>query len=135
MSKLYNIYTDLKKKNKQIIYLFKSGIFFIALDDDARLLSDTFNLKLGNLSDSIVRCGFPCSSFSKYSKLFNCHNLDVQIIDYADNTLYSLKNYSQSQSITKLLTFIQSVDVNNLSIVEAYQFISDLQKMALNIEY
>lgn len=135
MSKLYNTYLELKKQNNQTIYLFKSGIFFIALDEDARFLSDTFHLKLVNFSDTIVKCGFPCSSFNKYSNLFKSHSLDVQVIEATNNISYTLKEYSQSQSVTELLTFIHSANVNNLSVVEAYQFISDLQKMASNIEH
>ena len=60
MSKLYNIYLQEKSKNKDNILLFKSGIFYISIDDDALKLSSLFHLKLTNLNDSIKKCGFPC---------------------------------------------------------------------------
>lgn len=40
MSKLYNSYLELKEKNSNFIYLFKNGVFFIALDEDAIKLSN-----------------------------------------------------------------------------------------------
>ena len=66
MSRLYSIYESLKRKDNKTIYLFKSGVFYLALSDDAIYLSNKFNLKLTNLNDSIVKCGFPISSIDKY---------------------------------------------------------------------
>lgn len=36
MSKLYNSYLELKEKDSNFIYLFKNGVFFIALYEDAK---------------------------------------------------------------------------------------------------
>ena len=120
MSKLYNTYLELKKKDEEIIYLFKSGIFFIALDDDAYTLSKFFHFKITNLTDTIVKCGFPCSSFDKYSNLFLLHNLKVKIIELSNRVIYPLKDYTQTTKITELLNDIKSIDINTLSIQEAY---------------
>ena len=40
MSKLYARYTELKKKDPDCVYLFKVGIFYLALENDATKLSD-----------------------------------------------------------------------------------------------
>lgn len=127
MSKLYNTYLELKKKDEEIIYLFKSGIFFIALDDDAYTLSKFFHFKITNLTDTVVKCGFPCSSFDKYSNLFLLHNLKVKIIELSNRVIYPLKDYTQTTKITELLNDIKSIDINTLSIQEAYQFIENLK--------
>lgn len=136
MSKLFKTYSELKKQDPETIYLFKSGIFFIALEDDAHKLSQTFNLKLGNLNNEIVKCGFPCSSIEKYSNLFKSHNITTKIIesDKAAPQSYSINEYKQSEDIVKLLDFILSVDTNNLSISEAYQFIDDVKSQVSSIE-
>ena len=123
MSKLYNTYLTLKKQNSETIYLFKSGIFFLAIDKDAYTLSNIFNFKLGNLNSTVVKCGFPCSSFDKYSRLFRLHNLTVKIVELNTNT----------QTIDELLYFINSVDINTLSITEAYQWIEDVKSKANKI--
>ena len=135
MSKLYNTYLELKKQNSQTIYLFKSGIFFLALDKDAHILSSTFHFKLVNLTDTIVKCGFPCSSIDKYSNLFKVHNLTIKIIEPDNNIMYNLADYTQSQSMIKLLDCINYVDVDNLSITEAYQWIKDLKNKFKEIQY
>ena len=40
MSKLYNNYLALKKENESTLFLFKSGIFYIFLDEDATKISN-----------------------------------------------------------------------------------------------
>lgn len=133
LSKLYNTYLELKKKDEEIIYLFKSGIFFIALDDDAYTLSKFFHFKITNLTDTVVKCGFPCSSFDKYSNLFLLHNLKVKIIELSNRVIYPLKDYTQTTKITELLNDIKSIDINTLSIQEAYQFIENLKNKVTKI--
>ena len=81
MSKLCILYDTLKHQNKETIYLFKSGIFFIALKEDAFFLSNTFGFKLTNLNKTTEKCGFPTSSIKKYTELFNNHNIKFKIID------------------------------------------------------
>ena len=127
------MYIELKKQNSKTIYLFKSGIFFISLDKDAYSLSNIFNFKISNLTPSIVKCGFPCSSFEKYEKLFKACNLDIKIVETEKNTLFSLKDYSLEQNIAELLNSITSIDINNLSIQEAYSFLEKLQKDIKNL--
>lgn len=131
MSKLYNIYENLKKKNENTIYLFKSGIFYIALDNDAKKLSNLFNFKLSNLNDSILKCGFPSNSLDKYLGLFKIHNLPVEIIE--DNTIYSLKEYTQNSNLQDIITYIKKADIESFSISEAYSFIEKLQELAKDL--
>ena len=62
MSKLFNNYILLKSQDCNKFYLFKSGIFYIFLDADARSMSQQFGFKLSNLNNSVVKCGFPTNS-------------------------------------------------------------------------
>lgn len=134
MSKLFNIYLNEKEKNKEKILLFKSGIFYIALDEDASMLSQLLDLKLTNLNDKIQKCGFPCSSIDKYIKLFKLHNLNVKLIEIDKNTSYSIQEYIESKIIKELLEQINNVNLDNLSISEAYKFIEDLKEKVNNIQ-
>lgn len=128
MSKLYDIYENLKKKDKDTVYLFKSGIFYIALNNDARKLSNIFNFKLSNLNDSVIKCGFPSNSLNKYLNLFRMHNIPVELIE--DNTIYSLKEYSQSSNLQNIISYIKKADIESFSISEAYSFIEKLKELA-----
>lgn len=67
MSKLYSIYESLKRKDNKTIYLFKSGIFYLALSDDAIYLSNKFNFKLTNLSNRSTKGRIETSSSILYN--------------------------------------------------------------------
>lgn len=81
MSKLYDKFLSLKNTNKDKIYLFKSGIFFIALNEDATKLAEIFGFKITNLNDTVTKCGFPSKRIEYYSSLLNKMNIDFDIID------------------------------------------------------
>lgn len=70
----------LKKENNNIRYLFKSGNFYIFIDEDARYISCVTTLKITNFGNTI-KCGFPLSSLNKYLEIFNNINVNVEIID------------------------------------------------------
>ena len=134
MSQIYNIYEKLKKENPDLIYLFKNGVFFIALDKDAYTLSDSFGFKLTDFTPDIVKCGFPCSSYDKYSKLFNTCNLNIKVIELTSSSTYKVDDYERNQKINNILGKINSVNINNLSIKDAYNFIEELQNILKNNE-
>ena len=94
MSKSYNSYLSMKKTDKDTILLFKSGIFYILLDNDARLVSSILNLKLTQLNSEIVKCGFPISSLDKYLHLLIKYSLNVKIIDINSNTVYTPNEFT-----------------------------------------
>lgn len=128
------MYVESKKQNPKTVYLFKSGIFFIALDEDAKKLSKLFNFKLTNFTPTVVKCGFPCSSLEKYEKLFKAFNLAIKIIEADKNISYNLQDYSQNSHITYILNSIKAIDINHLSIQEAYALLEKLQNEAQKID-
>ena len=99
MSKLYQTYAALKMQDSSQLYLFKSGIFYIFLDEDAKLISTKFNLKLTNLNSIVVKCGFPTSQIEKYTNLFNIANISFKIVDVQKNELYSPKDFILDKNI------------------------------------
>lgn len=134
MGKLFNTYKNLKMKNNEKIYLFQSGIFYIFLDDDAKLMSSILNLKLTNLSPELVKCGFPVSSLNKYINIFNNLNYDVEIVqnNNTSNTI-STTNYITNQNILKFIEFVSSISPDTLSITEAYDLLNKLKEDSLNL--
>ena len=64
MSKLYNKYLSLKQLDASKFYLFKSGIFYIFLDDDAKIVSEKLGLKLTYLNENIN----PLASYSAFTE-------------------------------------------------------------------
>lgn len=127
MSKLYKKYISLKIENPNKIYLFKVGIFYIFLDDDARLMSSVLKLKLTKLNSVIYKCGFPVNSSEKYFNLLKKYNYDICIID--EYEIYStIDTYKSNQEIKKIALKIVSIDINALSISDAFELLSELQK-------
>lgn len=126
MSKLYQTYVALKIQDSSQLYLFKSGIFYIFLDEDAKLISSMFNLKLTNLNSVVVKCGFPTSQIKKYTNLFTMANLSFKIVDTTDNLLYSPKDFVLNADIYNFLQKISNVNAYELSISEAYDFIDKI---------
>ena len=68
MSKLYDKYENLKSTNANSIYLFECGNFYIALDSDAIVMNEMFNLKLTKFSNLCDKCGFPKNALEKYKE-------------------------------------------------------------------
>ena len=132
MSQLIDIYDKLEKEDSKTVYLFKIGIFYIALNKDAEFLSIKYNLKLTNLNSSTLKCGFPCSSFDKYYIKFTNDSVKFKIIE--NNTLFESSDYLKNAKIIELVEKINKVDIDSLSIPEAYKFIEDLKELSLSLK-
>lgn len=134
MSKMYKRYLELKKENNSKIYLFKSGIFYLFLDDDAKLMSNVLNLRLTNLNETILKCGFPVNNLNKYINLIKSLGYDVNIIDNLADKPVPTKNYLLNSSMEALINTLTSINPNELSIKEAYSLIDNLIAKAKKIE-
>lgn len=127
MSKLYKKYISLKIENPNKIYLFKVGIFYIFLDDDARLMSSVLKLKLTKLNSVIYKCGFPVNSSEKYFNLLKKYNYNICVVD--ENDIYNtINSYKNNNELKKIALKIVSIDINALSISDAFELLSELQK-------
>ena len=133
MSKLFEIYKNLKQNDNETLYLFKSGIFYIFLDNDAKIINKAFGLKLTNLNDKIVKCGFPSNSLQKYIGILSSTNYKIKIIDNSNTISYTVSDYNLNTEIKKLLQTISNIDIETLSIPEAYSLLNDFKDTAQKI--
>lgn len=134
MSKLYKKYLELKKTNSSKIYLFRSGLFYIFIEDDAYIMSKFLNLRLTNLNESVVKCGFPVSVLNKYLNLIKAFNYNIVIIDTLNSTPLSCNNYISNEKMKELINKLSLIDSNNLSIKEIYSLVDDLSNQAKEIK-
>lgn len=86
MSKLYNKYEKLKSEDLECIYLFLCGNFYIALDSDAIMLNELFDMKLTKFSNLCDKCGFPKSSLEKYELRLKDRNIKYKLINEINDT-------------------------------------------------
>ena len=66
MSKLYDKYEKLKSEDLECIYLFLCGNFYIALDSDAIMLNELFDMKLTKFSNFCDKCGYSIKNINYY---------------------------------------------------------------------
>ena len=133
MSKLFDIYKNLKQEDAETLYLFKSGIFYIFLDEDAKMINNLLDLKLTNLNTEIVKCGFPANSLQKYLKLLSFTDYNIKIIDNSSNTSYKVKDFTMNNNNIDLLKTISNVNEENLSVKDAYEFITNIKHSAIEV--
>ena len=135
MSKLYDVYCYLKKSSKEdnVLYLFKSGIFLLFIDKDAIIASDILGLKLTNLTNDVVKCGFPSSSLEKYSRILSHCNYSVKVIDPSSQIIFTYKQYEANDKAMQLLKDLSNIDIDNCSISEAYELLENYKNRAENI--
>lgn len=80
MSSLYMKYLEKKKLDKETYYLFKTGNFYIFIDEDAKKISEVVPLKLTNLTSDILKCGFPVNALERYLTIFKNLSFKIKII-------------------------------------------------------
>lgn len=105
MSKIYEKYLKMKLKDKDKIYLFRSGIFYISLGEDALILNEKYNLNLLYFNKEVEKCGFPVKSLEKYLKIFDDDKLNYEIVKESDK-----------EGVIKIL---EKVDIDTTSPIDA----------------
>lgn len=120
MSKLYSKYLEQKALNPNILYLFKSGIFYMALNDDANRLSDALSLRVTNITDKIYKCCFPVSKSDFYFKTLESLNIDYKIIDSSQNVVLNYAEYKDNEKFNSIITNLIKLDLNKTSFQDAY---------------
>ena len=127
MSKLMNQYKELKKKDPNKIYLFKVGIFYNILNEDARIVSSKIGLKLTDLSPEIVKCGFPIAKLEKYTNLLRSHNIPFEVVSIPTSS-------NQNTSYNSIIKKILDIDLNNTTCIEAFNILYNIQQKLKSIQ-
>ncbi len=133
MSKLYKKYQELKKENQEKIYAFKSGIFYLFLDEDAKKLGPILGLKITNLNDKVIKCGFPVSTIQKYLTKFKTLPYEIELIEKIEDKPIGKKEFTSLKKYETLTCEISKIDLNTLSVSQAFMFLDKIQKQAKNI--
>lgn len=120
MSKLYSKYLEQKALNPNELYLFKSGIFYMALNEDANRLSDALSLKVTNITDKLYKCCFPVSKSDYYFKTLESLSINYKIIDPSQNVVLNYAEYKDNEKFNSIITNLLKLDLNKTSFQDAY---------------
>lgn len=131
MSKLLKQYEELKRQNPNIIYLFRVGIFYNILNDDAKILNEKIGLKITDLGSHIFKCGFPISKIDKYVELLEKNDLKYQIIDNIPNQ--NTNDYLNNIEIKKIVKRILEIDFNNITFHQSFNILLDIHQKLKSI--
>ena len=132
MSNLLNQYESLKKIDSSYIYIFRVGIFYNILNEDAIIMNEKLNLKITNLSPEIYKCGFPVSTIDKYKKILNEKEIKYKIIDNLPNNMNTI-DYMNNIEIKQIINRIKNLDMNNTTFQQAFNILLDIQNKLKNI--
>lgn len=124
MSKLYDRYETLKEDNENLIYLFECGNFYIALDSDAIVLNELFDLKLTKFSNLCDKCGFPKNAIDKYKELLNNKKIEYKIIEQT--------NISSDKMVQTISTLINNIEIENKGKDELIVLIKQIKNIIEN---
>lgn len=120
MSKIYAKYLELKSDNKDKLYLFKSGKFYIFIGDDADRINEYVVLKKTKFSNEAMKCGFPESVLDEYLRVFANHKLDVEVVE--DIKL-------KDQNIEEIIV---NLDINRMTPIDALCKLKELKEIVLS---
>lgn len=121
-SSIYEKYLELKKENNDNLYLFKIGLFYVFIADDAIRINKITTLKLINHSKDILKCGFPENSFEKYMEIFN--NLKINVVLVEDNNVQK-----DVESLNRYLDKIKKIDINSITPIDSIKILSKLKEL------
>lgn len=124
MSKLCNKYQKLKKQ-EDIAYLFKVGIFYLFLDEDAKKMNQELGLKCTHLNNDVLKCGFPIDSINKYANILKEKKIKFKIID--KEIIDEEENYLNNVKLKKVLNKIKTIDIEKINGLKALQMLNELR--------
>lgn len=127
MSKLLREYNSLKAKDKNKVYIFRVGIFYNILNEDARLVSKEIGLKLTDLSPEIVKCGFPIAKLEKYTALLKQKNINFEVVA-------NQAPINHNTSYDSIINYIKNINLDNTSCKQAFDTLYNIQQKIKNIQ-
>lgn len=125
MGKFSEIYKMLKKEDSQKIYLFKMGIFYNFMNEDASQINKLLGLQITPFGDDI-KCGFPANNLNKYIMLLDNHNVNYKIIDN-DVDAKNKKDYLHDIACINVIKEIEKINLNNITPIQAYEKLYEFQ--------
>lgn len=115
MGKLSEKYKFLKNQDGEKLYIFKSGNFYMFLNDDAEYISKKYNLKITSFGNDI-KCGFPVSAKNKYDQLLKNENILI------------VSEESISDKVDGIVKILNNIDLDKITPKDAINILYELKE-------
>jgi len=123
MSKIYDKYLELKRKDSNKLYLFHCGNFYIFLAEDADLINNYVVLKKTKFTRDVLKCGFPVGSKEEYLKVFHNQNLNIEIVE---NPLLP-EDITEREKV--VVATLKKIEIDTITPLDAMNKLKELQEM------
>lgn len=127
MSKIYDKYLELKNKDKNKLYLFHSGKFYIFIDKDADYINEYLVLKKVKFTNNVYKCGFPDTSLENYLHVFKNHHLNIEVIENIDKNEID-HNIDDITKYNLIKNRINNVNLNNITPLDAFNILMEIKE-------
>lgn len=79
---------------------------------------------------AFANVGFPVKNLDKYLNLIKNSNFEIEILSTPDGKAHTQKEFIINSNVENLLIKISNIDINSLSIKEAYCIIEKINEEA-----
>lgn len=117
LSKIYEKYLELKDIDKDKLYLFRAGKFYIFIGDDCDTINNYVVLKRVKFTSDAYKCGFPENVLEDYLRVFKNHKLNIEVIEDVNN---------RNESVYEI---IRNTDINKITPLEAFKILERLKEI------
>lgn len=128
MSRIYDKYLELKKEDANKLYLFKSGLFYIFLEEDALRISKITTLKCTQFTPTVKKCGFPENTLERYLQIFKELNLNVEVIELEKKEKATKEERKIKKGKIKSIDDLQSLNLDMITPIQAIQILYEIKK-------
>lgn len=122
MSKIYDKYIELKEIDNEKMYLFRCGNFYIFLDEDASKINEYVVLKMTQFTKNVLKCGFPITSLESYLKVFQNHQLKIEVVE--DNSPKSLE-----EKMKKIIKILENTKIEKITPIESINILQKVKEI------
>ena len=120
MSQIYDKYKELKKKNEEILYLFRNGNFYIFIGEDVDKINEYVVLKKTIFCKESMKCGFPIQSLEEYLKVFANHGLKIEVVE---------KEKEKVRDLNEAICAIRKMDLDHLTPIKALNILYEIKDL------
>lgn len=127
--RIYDIYSEKKKKYNKYVILIKVGNFYETYGEDTYLMNNLFDYKIKEVG-GVRRVGFPLIAYNKVTDKLKCFKINYLIVEGVNITKKKFNN----NNYDKYVRCDDSISVRIDRICEKLMVLKDTSKISIILE-